>query len=297
MHIDLFKYFFNVAKVKSISKVASNSHISQSALSQQIQKLEDGLGYKLLLRSNRGVELTEEGKIVKKYAETIIKTYNKMLEDLNNGSNFSTIRIDSCQTVSTYALPCTLYDLKKKFPNHEFILSSNFSNVVEQNVLNDIIDLGFIYEEPNDLSLAYYKVATDELVLVASEEYNVPEEIEIKDLVKYPLVTHNDKFDIEEKLNSYLSKTDSKNEKLNILFSLGSTESVKTTILKGYGMAFVPYISVKKELYMKQLKQIKVNDFTVKYNIYCIYKKNTCLNKNICEIIKYFKKIGNKSFC
>lgn len=297
MHIDLFEYFYNVAKAKSISKVANNSHISQSALSQQIQKLEDGLGYKLLLRSNRGVELTEEGKIVQKYAENIIKTYNKMLEDLNIVSNSSTIRIDSCQTVSTYALPCTLYDLKKKFPNHEFILSSNASNIVEQNVLNDIIDLGFIYEEPNDHSLAYYKVATDELVLVAGEEYNVPEEIEIKDLVKYPFVTHTDKLDIEEKLNNYLSKTDSKNEKLNILFSLGSTESVKTTIVKGYGIAFVPYISVKKELYTKQLKQIKVKDFTLNYEIYCIYKKSTSLNKNISEIIKYFKKIGKKSFC
>lgn len=49
MHIESLEYFKQIAKVKSISKVASNSHISQPALSQQVQKLEDSLGKNFLL--------------------------------------------------------------------------------------------------------------------------------------------------------------------------------------------------------------------------------------------------------
>ena len=87
MHIEYFDYFYKVAKLKSISKVAKNIHISQSALSQQIQKLEDSLGYKLLERSNKGVELTEMGEIVLKYSENIIKVYENMMEELDKGKS------------------------------------------------------------------------------------------------------------------------------------------------------------------------------------------------------------------
>jgi DNA-binding transcriptional LysR family regulator len=147
MQIESLKFFFEVASVKSISKVAKSSLISQSALSQQIQRLEDNLGYKLLERSNRGVELTEAGQIVEKYAKNVLLTYDNMIEDLNNKSkNDNTIRIDS-------VLPCTLYRVNKKFSSHKYVSSSNFSDDVEQNITNDICDVGFIYDKPNDLSI------------------------------------------------------------------------------------------------------------------------------------------------
>ena len=76
MHIQYLDYFYKVAIAGNISKVANSEHISQSALSQQISKLEDNLGYKLLERSNKGVELTDKGMIVLKYTDNILRTYN-----------------------------------------------------------------------------------------------------------------------------------------------------------------------------------------------------------------------------
>lgn len=298
MHIDSFKYFYEVANMKSISKVASNSHISQSALSQQIQKLEDSLGHPLLVRSNKGVTLTDQGKIVKKHVETIIKTYNKMLDDLDNlGKNNQTIEIDCCWTLSTYALPCTLYKMKKKFPNHNYKITSGFSDDIEQNVLNDIYDLGFIYGQPVDTSLEYFKTATDELVLVASPDFNVPDEITLEDLNKYPLIMLNDKLDIYSSLNERLNLIDKNCNDLNILFSLDSTESVKSSSLKGHGLAFLPYLSLKAELYTKQLKLVKIKDFSIFYDVYLIYKKSSCESTSVKEFIDYFIKVGKKSFC
>ena len=107
MHIESLEYFQKIAEVKSISKVANSSHISQPALSQQIQKLEDSLGKQLFLRSNRGVKLTEAGEIVLKYADNIIRTYNKMLSELTEQEN-EEIKIAGEYTIATYCLPCAL---------------------------------------------------------------------------------------------------------------------------------------------------------------------------------------------
>jgi len=121
MHIESLKYFQEIAELKSISKVANNSHISQPALSQQIQKLEDSLGKELFIRSNRGVKLTEAGEVVLKYADNIIRTYNKMLSDLNEQDS-QEIKIEGEYTIATYCLPCAILNMQFKFPNHKFMI-------------------------------------------------------------------------------------------------------------------------------------------------------------------------------
>ncbi|MCJ7691436.1 MAG: LysR family transcriptional regulator, partial [Clostridiaceae bacterium] len=298
MHIECFYYFNEVSKFKSISKVAINSHISQSALSQQIQKLEDSLGYKLLERSNRGVELTEEGKIVRKYGENMVRIYDKMVEDLNDlyKSN-GTIRIDSCYAIATYALPCTMYSIKEKFPHHNYKLTTNFSSDVEDNVLNDICDLGFIYGKPRDSSLEYFKVGVDRLMLVSSPKLNNPVQIESQELIKYSIIMLADKLEIEGKLDKYLKTIGHSFDELNIMFDLDSIESVKSLVLNGNSMSFLPYISIKKELYTKQLKETEIDGLDMTYEVYLINKKNAYKHEGVKEFIEYFKKTGKNSFC
>ncbi|MPM72784.1 HTH-type transcriptional regulator CynR [bioreactor metagenome] len=298
MNIGYLKFFYDVAKVKSISKVANSSHISQPALSQQIQKLEDNLGYKLLIRSNKGVELTEAGKIVERYAKNIIKVYDNMLEDLNAIiKNNSTIRIDACPTMATYALPCTLYMIKEKYPDCNYNLTSNFSDVVEQNVINDVCNVGFIQGLPNDEELAYSKVGTDRMVIVAGKDYYVKEDISMKELCKHPMILLMEQFKIRRELNGYFSNLGFDIDKQNILFNMDSVESIKSLLAKNLGISFLPYISIKKELYTKQLKEIHVVDFNLDYEVYIIYKHYKDMDRSVREFISFLKKIGEKSFC
>ncbi len=298
MHIECFEYFYKVAMAKSISKVANSAHISQPALSQQLQKLEESLGYELLTRSNKGVELTEKGSIVFKYADNILRTYEAMMEQLEDDSkDGQTIKIEACWPIATYALPCIFYKIKNKFPRHNYELKSNSYDAIEENVKNNIADLGVIYGKPNDESLSYYKIGTDKIALVASYDYEIDEEITFENLLSYPFVLLNDKLNIKEILINRMKKLGCKSKELNILYMSDSTESVKSSIYKGYGIAFLPYISIKKELYNKQLKLIEISDFSIEYPMYSINKKSSRLCKSVNEFIEYFKKVGKESLC
>lgn len=298
MNIEYLRYFYEVATMKSISKVASNSHISQPALSQQIQRLEEMLGHKLLIRSNKGVEVTESGKIVEKYSKNLLKTYENMVEDLNAiSNNHITMRIDSSITLATYALPCTLYSVQEKFPGFVFNLSSKSSQDVEQSVLNDTCDVGFIYGKPEEEEISYTKVGTDRLVLIAQDKYHIEDQISLKELTKYPFIMLHEKLRDCRELDKSLSNHGYGMENFNTTLLLDSTESVKSAVLKGYGLSFVPYISVKKELYTKQLKEIKIIDFNMNFDIYLLYKKDQESYESVKTFIQYLKKIGEKSFC
>ena len=99
------RYFLMVSEERSISKGASRAHISQSALSQTIQKLEDDLGCQLMLRSNRGVSLTAAGEIVRKYAETLTRGYDRMLEELSLSSEkHHFVSISGTYSLAAYSL-------------------------------------------------------------------------------------------------------------------------------------------------------------------------------------------------
>lgn len=298
MHIEYFNYFYKVAKVKSISKVAKSIHISQSALSQQIQKLEDSLGYKLLERSNKGVNLTEMGEIVLKYSENIINTYSKMLEELEGGSETTNlVRLEACHSVSHYALPCSLYKVKEKYSYHKYELFTNTSKVIKENVINNISDIGFVYKNTKEKELQYHKVGVNKFVLTASSYFDIPQVINVEEFLSYPIITMSGKEEMIETVENNLIKLGHTTKELNILFQLDSIEAIKSSINRRHGLAFLPYISIKEELYKKQFKSIQVDNFALDLPVYMINKKSSSVPKAVKEFIEYFKIIGEKSFC
>lgn len=275
MNIEYLDYFCKVALAGSISKAAKEAHISQSALSQQILKLEEILGCKLLERSNKGVELTEKGLIVLKYADNIIRTYETMLQELEQVDNKERyIKIEACWSIATYSLPCVMYEIKNKFRNYSYELNPNEADEIEQNVLNNICDIGVIYDKPQNPNLSYYKIGKDKMILVAPKDYEIEEEIDFVKLVEHPFILLNDKVYVIDAISKKLNTIGLKIEDLNILYNSDSAEAVKSSVLNGFGIGFLPYTSVKKELYNEQLKEINIKDYSIEYDMYLIYNKN-----------------------
>jgi LysR family transcriptional activator of nhaA len=73
------RYFRAVAHERNLTRAAKVLHISQSALSIQLKKLEETLGHELFLRQNNRLQLTDTGKIVLEYADSIFRTGDELL--------------------------------------------------------------------------------------------------------------------------------------------------------------------------------------------------------------------------
>lgn len=80
MTFEQIGYVLEIVRTQSINKAANNLFISQPTLSQSIKNLEQELGNKLFIRSNKGVQLTMFGKTFLSYIETI----NLELQQINN---------------------------------------------------------------------------------------------------------------------------------------------------------------------------------------------------------------------
>ena len=73
MELRQLRYFVAIAEHGAFSKAASKVFVAQSALSHQLAQLEEELGVPLLLRTRRGVELTEPGRVFLAHAISILR--------------------------------------------------------------------------------------------------------------------------------------------------------------------------------------------------------------------------------
>jgi LysR family transcriptional activator of nhaA len=95
------RYFWAVAKEGNLTRTAARLRVAQSALSSQIQQLEQQLGDALFRRDGRRLVLTEVGKIVLAYAEEIFTTGSQLVSTLERGrQREQVLRIGAVATLS-----------------------------------------------------------------------------------------------------------------------------------------------------------------------------------------------------
>lgn len=302
MHLDAMRYFLMVVEEKSISKGAARAHISQSALSQTIQKLEEDLGHQLMMRSNRGISLTGAGEIVRKYAESITRGYDRMLEELSlSAETQHYVNISGTYSLAAYSLPCMLYKIKKKFPKHQYGLDAKAAEDILRDVREGMTDLGFVdisaEEQEEQADLVFSLMGKERVVLIAKADYPVSDGISVRDLFNIEMIMCTMNRKASEHLDAALQAVDRRLENLNILYYADSLSAVKSSVLSGFGMAFVPYESIKCELYEKMIKLVTVEGINLDYDIYMVTRKPKEMPLPARMSRDYLLEVGIKSFC
>ncbi len=95
------RYFWAVAHDGNLTRTAERLNLTQSALSVQIRKLEEGLGHALFERRGRHLHLTEAGRIVLDYADAIFATGEELLATLRGtGAARQALRVGALATLS-----------------------------------------------------------------------------------------------------------------------------------------------------------------------------------------------------
>ena len=89
MDIHQLQIFANVAECKGFLAASKKMHLSQSTVSTHVSALEHELGKKLIRRTARNFELTEDGVKLYKYAVDILLLHRKAIMEVGgNGSEF-----------------------------------------------------------------------------------------------------------------------------------------------------------------------------------------------------------------
>lgn len=275
MRISSLKYFYEVAELKSISKVSNNLHISQPALSHQLSKIEKELGVKLFERSNRGVELTDKGQILYNYAKQILFLHNNLLDELDEESLVKQeIKINISSTCANFLMESVAKDIGRIFKNTNVNINNNREVNDKALLLHNRSDVVLGCNHIDDPDLICNKIGSDRLILV-SEEY-----VECQERKNLSLAILDDSFNMAleniEKLNP-----------LNVCLRTDSLDVIKSYLKNDNVGAIVPRIAVEKELKDGQLVTLCTVAYSTEYDLYMTYRKD--IEVNLKKKIKVLK--------
>jgi len=286
--LELYRIFYTVAKNKNMTKASEELHISQPAISQSIKKLEEQLVGTLFLRSNKGMELTEEGKMFYEYVkgalELISNAENEFtsFKDLTKGE----IKI-GCSTTLTKLI---LIDVLKEFHNEYPNININITNDLTSNLINDL-KLGkldfVVFNESNikETNLHLEKINELKQGFIYNPEFYSDEINNFKDLNKIPLILQKEEAN-SRKLLDYIALQN--NVKLIPKMEVVSQELITEFTNIGLGIGFT-IIDLATRNY-KNLKELKINKKIPNINVYLATNKSVSLTFASKMFIKYLKK-------
>lgn len=287
--LELYRVFYVVAKNKHMTKASEELHISQPAISQSIKKLEEQLGGTLFLRSNKGMELTEEGKMFYEYVKGALELINNAENEFTSFKDLSKgeVKIGCSTTLTKLILMDILKEYHLDYPN----ININITNDLTSNLINDL-KLGkldfVIFNESNikETNLNLEKIKELKQGFLYNPEFYDDNIASFEDLNSIPLILQKEESN-SRKLLDYIALEN--NVKLIPKMEVVSQELITEFTNIGLGIGF-SIIDLAKRNY-NNLKELNINKKIPNINIYLATNKSISLTFASKMFIKYLKKL------
>lgn len=282
--------FKTILETGSFQKAANKLNYTQSTVTFQIKQLEDELSVKLFEKIGRKMELTQAGKDILPYVDTILLGEEHIL---NYGKNLSEItgslKLALPDSILIYTMQPFIQAFMHEAPHVQLVINSLPSGAVNQSIMEGTADIGVNCEKENypDTVIHQY-LGTYQAVLVAAPftNQNLLDFITPHQKKPFSLICNEPDGYYQLDMNQYLLE---KNIVLNPPMKVQSIEAVKKCVMNHLGIAVVPSYSVLEELKNGSLIQIKTDIDNKKYHSVYIYHKNKWINPQMELALRLLK--------
>lgn len=278
MHIENFKIFADLVQSKSFSQAAKINGITQSAVSQQLRAMENHFKILIVDRSQKQFKLTNEGKKLHEAAKEILNLYERLDCELQEMKKVisGNIRVSTIYSVGLHELPPYMKQFIQKFPTVNVHLEYRRSNLVYDDVLHNVVDLGIIAYPAKNRELEYIPFLEDELVVICSPEHAIAKQknVEIQDLAKHNYIGFDNDIPTRKATDQIFRDT-----KISILpvMEFDNIETVKRAVEINAGIAIVPRGTVRQEVEKGLLISREFKNKVFQRPIYIIHRKGRVL--------------------
>ena len=176
MELRHLRYFVAVAEEGSFTVAAERRlHTAQPSLSRQIRDLEHEVGAQLLVRSARGVELTDSGRAFLDHARLALAQVEAAGEAARRVAQPAkpTFALGFLTGQEMDWLPEAMRILRDELPNIEVSVSSQYSPELAQGLLRGKLDVAFMRREAHMPDLEYKVVVKDPLIVVMPGDHRL----------------------------------------------------------------------------------------------------------------------------
>ena len=232
-----------VARHRSFTKAAEELFLAQSAISQQIRRLEEEIGIQIFRRSSRSVELTDEGRIIVQHAHRVLAEVDEMqgeMEALTGGVR-GTVRISGIWPFGGYDLYSVLADFRARYPEVAIHMEEDPVDEVIAKLRADELDLAFASVDPDKIGpeFAATLLWEEEFVVVTAldHEFASRPHVTYADLIGEDLIAFRDNSALRRRFETTIGRHGIEPRNAFVCTEMTAVRSLAS---KGLGVAVMP---------------------------------------------------------
>ena len=269
------KIFHTVAQLKSFTKAAQVMNLTQPAITFQIKNLEDHFQTRLFYRDANKISLTPSGKVLFRHVEIILNEYENAKKEIAkvSGKLRGEIRIGIASLLGKYLMPKLIGHFKNEHSLIEISMLVGNSGKLIQELKEHALDLVIVSEPISAQHFIVRHFLDDELVVIINPHHKWAQRefIEMDDLLTESFVDREEGSGTREVFKNFLSTRNISLKNLNVIMTMGGSESVMSAVESGVAYGIVSKMAVSREIEMGLLKQVKIKDVVLKRKFLIVY--------------------------
>lgn len=292
MNLNQLATFRRVVETKNFTRAAEALHLTQPAVTQQIQALEDELGERLFDRMGRSVYVTQAGQILNEYAARILDLFAECrtaMADLK-GLTRGRIAIGAGLTLSIFMLPEILRPYRSEHPEIEIAVSTGTTRQVMELVLANTVDVGLVTGPTSHPDLVIATLYEDEMVLMVYPEHPFARKGQIvpEELNDAPLIF----FESGSGYRAFLEQVFQQNGiSPRVHMELDSIEAMKRMAEVGLGITIIPAMSAREEVASGSLIPVAIKSIgPLKRSTTLVYRRDKYISSSMSAFFAILEK-------
>jgi DNA-binding transcriptional LysR family regulator len=248
MDLHQLRVFQAAVKSGGFTRASEQLHLSQSTVSQHIKLLEEELGCPLFLRVGKRVLVTEAGRVLLQYTETIFRDLKnaEMAVREMNAMRRGTVRLGVGPTTLTYRLPHVLGDYSRRFPDIELIVLAGTTEFLLDALRSQHLDLAVVMRTAPQPGMTVTPLGHEEMIIVINREHPLARQktVEPADLSSLRFILYEKNTAMQNVIDRYF---ESLGIAPRVTMEVENNEAIKSLVRVGLGASIMPLCAVEHE--------------------------------------------------
>jgi DNA-binding transcriptional LysR family regulator len=289
MDVRQLEMFRAVAEEGAFIRAAERMHVSQSAISRQLQLLEQELGTMLLRRTGRGVTLTPHGEVLLTTANRINREIQDALSQISDtlALQRGLLSLGGGMTVSLYILPKLLKRFRTLYKNVDLRITTGEADVLLRLLRTGQVDLALLTLPIVADDLEVRPVLKEEMVVVTSGNHPLTRRrtIESQSLRRYPFVLFESGSNTRKVLDEFFLE---EQIPVNVVMQTENVEIIKAMVASGLGVTILPYSAIAGELRTGRFAWARVRARRLYRETGWVFPRSEYLPRSVSEVLRVF---------
>ena len=235
-----------LSQTKSFGQAALLVHLSQSALSALIARVEAQIGAKLFERTTRAVELTDAGHVFIAHAQGLLLETQRALRAVSDTVQLKTgsVTVAALPSLAASLVPKVFAEFTQMHPGIRLSLLDTLSGPAFDLVRNGKVDFALTAADPKQEDLAYEQLTEDQFLVICPEGHPLSKEVgtvAIENTLDYPHISMSGSASVRQYIDAELV---SKGLHFHPVFEVDHIATIGALVSEGLGISALPETAI-----------------------------------------------------